>query len=65
MKQTEMLVVSLKGGNFGFWCRLGFSAHSTNILSRQETELREEKQKSYFLFNLFCFRICEFLSGLF
>ena len=65
MKQTGMLVVSLKGANFGSWFRLGCSAHSNNILSYQETELREEKQKSYFLFNLFCFRICEFLSGLF
>ena len=35
MKQTGMLVVSLRGVNFGFWSRLGCSGQSTNILSRQ------------------------------
>ena len=35
MKQTGMLVVSLRGVNFGFWSRLGCSGHSANILSRQ------------------------------
>ena len=35
MKQTGMLVVSLRGVNFGFWSRLGSSGQSTNILSRQ------------------------------
>ena len=34
MKQTGMLVVSLRGVNFGFWSRLGCSGQSTNILSR-------------------------------
>ena len=38
MKQTEILVVSLRGVNFGFWSRLGCSGHSTNILSHQETQ---------------------------
>ena len=33
MKQTGMLVVSLRGINFGFWSRLGCSAQSANILS--------------------------------
>ena len=59
MKQMGMLVVSLRGVNFGFWSRLGCSGHSANILS-QETELREEKQKSNFPFNFFCFHICMF-----
>ena len=36
MKQTGMLVVSLRGVNFGFWSRLGCSGQSANILSRQE-----------------------------
>ena len=56
MKQTGMLVVSLRVVNFGFWSRLGCSAQSANILCRQglgvprrNTELREEKQKSNFL----------------
>ena len=31
MKQTEMLVVSLRGVNFGFWSRLGCSGQSANI----------------------------------
>ena len=35
MKQTGMLVVSLRGINFGFWSRLGCSAQSANILSCQ------------------------------
>ena len=35
IKQTGMLVVSLRGVNFGFWSRLGCSAQSANILSRQ------------------------------
>ena len=35
MKQTGMLVVSLRGENFGFWSRLGCSGQSANILSRQ------------------------------
>ena len=34
MKQTGMLVISLRGVNFGFWSRLGCSAQSANILSR-------------------------------
>ena len=32
---TGMLVVSLRGVNFGFWSRLGCSGQSVNILSRQ------------------------------
>ena len=35
MKQTGMLVVSLRGVNFLFWSRLGCSGQSANILSRQ------------------------------
>ena len=35
MKQTGMLVVSLRGVNFGFWSLLGCSGQSANILSRQ------------------------------
>ena len=35
MKQTEILVVSLRGVNFGSWSRLGCSGQSANILSRQ------------------------------
>ena len=35
MKQTGMLVVSLRGVNFEFWSRLGCSGQNANILSRQ------------------------------
>ena len=35
MKQTGMLVVSLRDVNFGFWARLGCSGQSANILSRK------------------------------
>ena len=35
MKQTGMLVVSLRGVNFGFWSRLGCSEQSANILCHQ------------------------------
>ena len=35
MKQTGMLVVSLRGVNFGFWSRLGCSGQRANILSSQ------------------------------
>ena len=35
MKQTGMLVVSLRDVNFGFWSRLGCSGQSANILCRQ------------------------------
>ena len=34
MKQTGMLVVSLRGVNFGFWSRLGCSGQRANILSQ-------------------------------
>ena len=34
-KQTGMLVVSLRGVNFGFWSPLGCSGQSVNILCRQ------------------------------
>ena len=62
MRQTGMLVVSLRGVHFGFWSHFGCSGQSANILIRpprsrlgfrEETELRKEKQKSNFLFNLF------------
>ena len=42
MKQTGMLIVSLRGVNFGFWSRLGCSGQSANILSCQG--LHEETQ---------------------
>ena len=46
MKQTGMLVVSLRGVDFGFWSRLGCSGHSANILSRQETQNDTETNRS-------------------
>ena len=43
MKQTGMLVVSLRGVNFGFWSRLGCSGQSANILSCQGLVLGSAK----------------------
>ena len=39
MKQTGMLVVSLRGVNLGFWPRLGCSGQSANILCHTSSEL--------------------------
>ena len=36
MKWTGMLVVSLRGINFGFWSRLGCSGQNVIIFSRQD-----------------------------
>ena len=64
MKQTRMLVVSLRGVNFGFWSRLPgvpgkapiFYATKVSFrVPRRNTELRKEKQKSNFLLD-FLFR---------
>ena len=35
MNQTGMLVVLLRGVNFGFWSRLGCSGQSSNMLCHQ------------------------------
>ena len=55
MKQTGMLVVSLRGVNFGAWSRLGCSGQIGNILSRQglfrvreELEIYDNAFKNYF-----------------
>ena len=46
MKQTLMLVVSLRSVNFGFWSRLGCSGQSANIFipPRSRLGFREETQ---------------------
>ena len=45
MKQTGMLVFSLRGVNFGFWSRLGCSGQSTNHKPpRSRLGFREETQ---------------------
>ena len=51
MRQTGMLVFSLRGVNFGFWSRLGCSGQSANILSlgfREELEIYDNAFKNYF-----------------
>ena len=35
MKGAGMLVVSLRGVNFGFWSHLGCSGQNANIFSRE------------------------------
>ena len=63
MNQTGMLVVSLRGVNFGFWSRfvpgkapIFYATEVSFRVPRRNTELREEKQKSNFLLN-FLFRL--------
>ena len=57
MKQTGMFIVSLRGVNFGFWSRLGCSGHSTNTLSRKETQNYAKRNSSQIFFlNCFCFQ---------
>ena len=65
MKQTGMLVVSLRCANFGFWCRLGCSAHSNNILSYQETQNYAKRNRSHTFFLTGFVFVFEFLSALF
>ena len=65
MKQTGMLVVSLRGVNFGFWSRLGCSGQSANILSRQGLVKGSANKQNYakrnrsqiFFLTCFVFRI--------
>ena len=52
MKQTGMLVVSLRGVHFGFWSRSGCSGQSANILS---LGFREEKQVKCLFSSFFFF----------
>ena len=40
MKQTGMLVVSLRGVNFRFWSRLGCSGQSANIFFATKVSFR-------------------------
>ena len=52
MKGTVMLVVSLRGGNFGFWSRLGCSGQNVIIFSRQGlvkgcTRRNNKKEKEF------------------
>ena len=66
MKQMGMLVVSLRGVNFGFWSRLGCSGDSANILSRQETQNYAKRNRSQiFLLTSFVFLyLCVFQRSL-
>ena len=67
MKQTGMLVVSLRGINFGFWSRLGCSGQSVNILSCQglceETQKYAKKKRSQIFFFLLFFLFKQALLG--
>ena len=47
MKRAGMLVVSLRGVNFGFWSLLGCSGQNTIIFSREE--LHPKKYKNIYL----------------
>ena len=39
MKQTGMLVISLRGVNFGFWSRLGFRQETQNYTKRNRGQI--------------------------
>ena len=63
MKQTGMLVVSLRGVNFGFWSRLGCSGQSAHILRRQglvqgsakKHRITRRETEVNFLFDFVCY----------
>ena len=61
MKQTGMLVVSLRGENFGFCSRLGCYGQSANILSRQGLVqgqgYAKRNRSQIFFFTCFVYRI--------
>ena len=74
MKQTGMLVVSLRGVNFGVWSRLGCSGQSANILSRQglvqgfakkHRITRRETEVKFSFFFFFSFLSCLFQGSKF
>ena len=69
IKQTGMLVVSLRSANFRFWSRLGCSGQSDNILSRQGLVQGFAKKQNFAKRNrsqiFFFLRFFSFLSGLF
>ena len=54
MKQTGMLVISLRSVSFGFWSPLGCSGQSAKILSRQEIQNYAKRNRSQIFF-LTCF----------
>ena len=63
MKQTGMLVVSLRGVNFGVWSRLGCPGQSADIFKpprsrlgfRKETKNYAKRNRSQILFFLLFF----------
>ena len=55
MKGAGMLVVSLRGVNFGFWSHLGCSGQNTIIFSREGLHA-----KSYISFICLCFKMVSF-----
>ena len=64
MKQTGMLVVSLRGVNFGFWSCLGCCGHSANILSRQDTDNYTRRETEFkFSFSFIYLFLCGVFYG--
>ena len=58
MKGVGMLVVSLRGVNFGFWSHLGFSGQNAIIFSREGLVLglHAKKYKHIYLICIFLIR---------
>ena len=73
MKQSGMLVVSLRGINFGFWSRLRRSVQSANIYVAKVSFRVQRVTRGWVFFHnhvftslkLIACRICVLLSGLF
>ena len=60
MKWVEMLVVSLRGVNFGIWSRLGCSGQNTFIYLAAKVSFRvalEEMLKKLYIFKRFIYSI--------
>ena len=68
MKQTGMLVVSLRGVNFGFWSLSGCSGQSTNryrLGFRKETQNYAKRNRSQtFFLTCFVYRIASVIISL-
>ena len=68
----RLLVFNSRGGGSHmkqmgckFWILVSLRAQRQHFKPPRDTELREEKQRSNFPFNFFCFHICVCFGGLF
>ena len=62
MKGAAMLVVSLRGENFGFWSHLGCSGQNAIIFSRKRSLLGLHAKKNYifsirFIYSIYVIKV--------